>query len=89
MAEEMLDWTGSTIELSTEPEQAVQELQLLLQDEGALRQQRRTNVYNTLQRHDWRQRIHTLCTLNGWDVPAALHDELQQLEALALQWRMD
>jgi hypothetical protein len=82
MADEMLDWPGSTIELSTDPHTAVQELQGLLQDDEALQQQRRSNVRHTLQRHDWRQRIHTLCTLNGWDVPPALHDELQQLEAM-------
>ncbi len=87
MADEMLDWQGSTIELSASPEEAVQELQLLLRDEEALLQQRRINVHNTLQRHDWRQRIQTLCCLNGWDAPPALHDELQQLDALALQWR--
>ena len=89
MADEMLNWQGSTVELSAEPEEAVQELQLLLRDEDAMQQQRRINVHNTLQRHDWRQRIHTLCGLNDWEVPAALQDELQQLEALALQWRVD
>jgi hypothetical protein len=87
MADEMLDWEGSTIELSAVPDEAVQELQLLLQDEDALQQQRRVNVHNTVQRHDWRQRIQTLCGLNRWEVPITLQDELQQLEALALQWR--
>jgi Glycosyl transferases group 1 len=87
MADEMLDWPGSTIELSASPEEAVHALQELLQDEAALQQQRRLNVHHTVQRHDWRQRIHTLCGLNGWAVPPALQDELQQLEALAQQWR--
>ncbi len=87
MADEMLDWEGSTIELSAEPEEAVQDLQALLQDEEAMSQQRRVNVRNTLQRHDWRQRIATLCGLNDWDVPSSLQDELQQLEALADLWR--
>jgi hypothetical protein len=89
MADEMLDWPGSTLELSTVPEAATQELQALLQDERALSQQRRINVHNTLMRHDWRQRIHTLCHLNQWEVPPALQDELQQLDALALTWRVD
>ena len=52
MADAMLDWVGSTIELSTVPEEAVQELQALLQDEARLQQQRRVNVHHTLQRHD-------------------------------------
>jgi hypothetical protein len=87
MADEMLDWHGSTIELSASPEEAVHELQLLLRDQDVLLQQRRINVHNTLERLDWRQRIHALCGLNGWEVPPALHDELQQVSALAHQWR--
>jgi hypothetical protein len=87
MADEMLDWQGSTVELSAVPEEAVQELQGLLQDEDALRAQRRSNVRNMLERHDWRQRIHTLCGLNGWEIPPALQDELQQLQALTQHWR--
>jgi hypothetical protein len=84
MADEMLNWPGSTIELSTDPQEAVQELQRLLQNEEALQEQRRINVRNTLQRHDWRQRIVSLCALNQWEVPQALQDELQQLDALLL-----
>lgn len=87
MADEMLDWQGSTVELSTDPEQAVQQLQELLRDEDALQQQRRSNVAHMLERHDWRQRIHTLCGLHGWDLPGRLQDELQQLDALAHSWR--
>jgi hypothetical protein len=87
MADEMLDWEGSTIELSAVPEEAVQELQGLLNNEESMQSQRRINVRHTLQRHDWRQRIHALCALNDWDVPPVLHDELQQLEALAHEWR--
>lgn len=86
MADEMLNWEGSTLELSTSPQEAVQELQTLLQDEERMQQQRRVNVHNTLQQHDWRQRILTLCTLNGWHVPAGLRDELQQLDALKQSW---
>ena len=87
MADEMLGWAGSTTELSAVPVEAVQQLRALLQDEEALLAQRRANVREVLQRHDWRQRIHSLCTQNGWDAPPALHDELQQLEALTLPWR--
>jgi Glycosyl transferases group 1 len=87
MADEMLAWEGSTLELSASPEEAVHELQALLDDEDRMQQQRRVNTYNTLQRHDWRHRILALCTLNGWDIPAALHSELQTLDALAHSWR--
>ena len=87
MADDMLDWEGSTIEVSTRPDEAVQELQQLLRDEDAMLQQRNRHVHNTLLRPDWRQRIHTLCGLNGWDVPAALQDELQELDALTRHWQ--
>ena len=87
MADEMLDWPGSTIELSAVPEEAVHELQSLLQNEGELQQQRRSNVRNTLERHDWRLRIQSLCRLHDWSVPTTLLDELQQLEALAQLWQ--
>ncbi len=87
MADEMLDWAGSTTELSAVPEEAVHELQLLLADEETHQQQRRRNVRNIIERHDWRQRIQCLCVLHGWPVPRALQDELQQLEALAQVWQ--
>ena len=87
MAEDMLAWPGSTHELSEVPGEATQELEALLRNDDGLQHQRRVNVYNTIQRHDWRQRIQTLCGFNGWSLPSGLKDELQQLEALALQWR--
>jgi hypothetical protein len=87
MADEMLDWEASTVELSHTPDEAVLELQDILKDVAALQQKSRRNVLHTVQRHDWRQRIKVLCDLNGWEVSPALKDELAQLEALAYQWR--
>jgi hypothetical protein len=88
MADDMLNWEGCTRELSSVPQEAVQELRGFLLDKADMQEQRRVNVYNTLQRHDWRQRILTLCAFNGWDAPARLQDELQQLDALAQSWRV-
>jgi Glycosyl transferases group 1 len=86
MADDMLDWVGSTVELSESPVDATEELRLLLQDDESLGQQRRINVHQIVKRHDWRDRIRTLCALNGWPVPPALLSELEQLDQLAMQW---
>jgi hypothetical protein len=88
MADDMLHWEGCTRELSGSPQEAVQELQALLEDEAGMHAQRRVNVYNTLKHHDWRKRILSLCALNTWEVPARLQDELQQLGALEQSWRV-
>lgn len=87
MADDMLAWEGSTIELSHEPGEAVHELQQILRHEEQLVHQRRLNVFNTVERHDWRRRIGVLCRINSWAVPQTLKDELEQLSALSQKWR--
>lgn len=89
MADEMLDWEGSTIELSQQPSEAVHELQQILRNEDALAHQRRRNIFHTLERHDWRHRIGVLCRLNSWVVPQTLTDELEQLSELSQTWRLE
>jgi hypothetical protein len=84
MADEMLNWPDCTIELSTDPTAAVEQLQNLLADVDRIQHQGRINVRNTVERHDWRLRIQEMCRLNGWAEPTVLKDELQQLQALAL-----
>lgn len=86
MAEDMLSWEGSTVELSTDPQAAVLELQALLRNEEALTHQRRLNIHHTIVQHDWRYRIRRLCELHGWTSPPVLQAELAQLDALARRW---
>ena len=87
MADEMLDWSGSTVELADCAVEAVDQLQNLLQQDESLRQQRRLNVFNTMTRHDWRHRILQLCGLHAWSIPAVLQMEMEQLQEVAEIWR--
>lgn len=86
MADDMLNWQGCTFELSDSPEQASAELQQVLANNDKYHQQRRTNIRNTVARHDWRYRISTLCALHGWSKPEKLNEELGQLQELAGLW---
>lgn len=88
MADEMLDWAGSTVELAESAGDAADQLHALLRDEEAQHQQRRMNIVNTVSRHDWRLRIRQLCAWHAWPVPQELKNELEQLQALAEQWRV-
>lgn len=87
MADEMLCWNGSTIELSDSPEEAANELVAMLRANDEWEQQRRSNVFNTMMRHDWRSRIKDLCSLNGFDAPAALERDLHLVKESAQQWQ--
>ncbi len=87
MADEMLNWTGSTVELADSAADAVDQLRLLLQQEDVLHQQRRINIFNTVSHHDWRQRILQLCSWHAWTIPEGLKNELEQLQVLAERWR--
>lgn len=83
MADEMLCWPGATVELADDPGQAAAELEQLLAMNADLDAQRRTNVHQTVSRHDWRYRIVALCGLAGIAVPAALEADLARLRDLA------
>jgi len=87
MADEMLDWTGATIELPQAPQDGVHALLSLLADNDAWAGQRRANIHHTMRRHDWRERIGSLCALHGWETPAILQHEREQLAELAETWR--
>jgi hypothetical protein len=83
MAEEMLSWPGSTLELSSQPTQALEQLQDIFMNESGFLAQRKQNVHQMLMRHDWRYRIQTLCDLWDWPVPAALEKDLAEIHRLS------
>ncbi|ABL64938.1 glycosyltransferase [Chlorobium phaeobacteroides] len=83
MAEDMLFWQDSTVELSVDPKVAADELIALLSQNDALEQQRRTNIYQMLSHHDWRYRIEAFCKMMDLPIPEALHDDLSRLHELA------
>jgi len=82
MADEMLCWPNATIELSEDPQTAVEELVTLLSRNDSLEQQRRTNIFQTLTHHDWRYRIETFCRIMDLPVPKALLTDLASLQEL-------
>jgi hypothetical protein len=87
MADEMLNWANATLELPESPQEAADVLQLLLADNDSHTEQRRLNIYNTMQQHDWRARIGSLCELQGWEPPSVLKEELEQLAQRREAWR--
>lgn len=74
-------WDGATLEISpTDPASAwplLREATLDWTPDRARRQQRFAR-----ERLDWRHRLHSLCTVMGWPLPAPLLSQLQDLSAL-------
>jgi hypothetical protein len=83
MADDMLFWPDATLELSADPDTAADELQDLLSRNESLAQQRRSNIFHTVNNHDWRYRIAALCRLFDLPPPQALLDDIQHLQALS------
>ena len=82
MADEMLFWPEATLELSTDPQTASDELESLLSRNETLDAQRRSNIFHTLHHHDWRHRIITMCKLFNLPPPQTLQDDIARLLAL-------
>lgn len=57
---QLLDWEDATIDLSDDPQKAVHEIELLLEDEARLKSAHKRNHQKCLLRHDWRNRIQTM-----------------------------
>ncbi len=83
MADDMLFWQNSTIELSDDPRVASDELIALLSRNDSLEQQRSTNIFQILLNHDWRYRIEAFCAMMGLPIPVALPDDLLRLQELS------
>ena len=83
MADEMLFWPNTTVELSEDPETAGNELVTLLSHNDSLEAQRRTNIFQMLSHHDWRYRIKTFCQMMNLPLPKTLNHDLCLLEERA------
>jgi hypothetical protein len=79
MADDMLCWSGATIELSDNPEIAADEIEGLLGNNDAWLQQRQTNIANILKMHDWRYRIRDFCELMQMPAPTKLKQDLARI----------
>ena len=82
MAEDMLCWPGATLELSSQPLQAIEQLEHIFNTD-AHHEQRRRNIHEMLLRHDWRKRIQAICKLWDWPIPTTLQQDHEKLELLA------
>ena len=82
IANELLDWEDSTIELPDDPQASVACIQDLLQDAPRLRAIQQRNYLQTLSRHDWRLRIRDWLQELGVPLPQPL---VEQLEAIKNQ----
>ncbi len=83
MADDMLFWPKSTVELSDDPEIASDELIKLLLNNDDLEEQRRSNIYHTISNHDWRYRIESFCKMMNIQIPQSLSDDLMCVHDLA------
>jgi hypothetical protein len=82
MADEMLFWPESTIELPDDAAEAVTALESLFKiDESQFAELRATNIRHMMQRHDIRHRISDLLSAFGIALPAALAEELLSLQS--------
>jgi hypothetical protein len=86
MADDMLFWPGATVELADDPRQAGEEVLDLLRRNDELAAQRRSNIRHAILRHDWRDRIRSMCGLFGLPQPPALVEDLERLQALAAEF---
>ena len=83
MADEMLNWDGSTIELPDNLNEAINTLDDLIKSNDTLDIQRIINKKNMITKHDWRYRIKDMCGLFGLEMPDKLNDDLGKLSDLS------
>jgi Glycosyl transferases group 1 len=85
IADELLNWEDSTIELPEYPQKSVELIEELLQNTVRLDNIRKRNYINSLARHDWRHRIASIFEAVNIPLPDVLVQELSQLKGLYQQ----
>ncbi len=81
LADDLLDWENSTIELPSDGEEAVEQIKELLKYPDRLGEISKRNYEQNLRRHDWRWRIKQMLELLKTPVPTKLNAQLQEIEA--------
>ncbi|MBD2020133.1 glycosyltransferase family 1 protein [Leptolyngbya sp. FACHB-36] len=81
LADELLDWKDSTIDLPDDPCESVDFIHALLQDTPRLHAIHQRNYLRNLDRHDWRHRLQTLLTTLGLPLPHALAQQLDDVRS--------
>jgi len=85
IADELMNWENSTIELPDDPQQSVELIEELLKDEKLLHSIHRRNYLESLARHDWRYRIQSMFETMNIPLPHQLRQDLSKLKMLSLQ----
>ena len=88
VADELLNWEDSTIELPEDPRKSVELIEELLQDTTRLHAIHKRNYIESLACHDWRHRIQTIFEAVNLPLPDVLREELSQLKTLHKQYSM-
>jgi hypothetical protein len=79
---ELMDWHEATIDLPEDSDEAIAVVHEVLKDKEAMAERRLRNVLEAMRRHDTRLRIKTTLNKLGLKTPAALAEQLSQLDAL-------
>lgn len=80
LADELLDWEDSTIELPDDPQGGVEVITSLLVDPDRLERIRQRNYLENLGRHDWRSRIKDMLQTLEVSLPSPLAQQLAHLQ---------
>lgn len=79
MAQEMLAWENSTIELPDDPPGAIETITSIASNTSLQREIRQRNVAEMRSRHDWRYRIRDIYQQFEIELPSSLVSELDEL----------
>lgn len=82
LMDELLNWEDATIELPDDPQQSVEFIDELLQDEVRLNGIYKRNYVESLARHDWRHRIQSMLETVKIPLPQGLGEELSQIKRI-------
>lgn len=85
LVKEHINWENSTIELPAEVDAACAKIEEVLMDVEGMQRQGLLNTSETVARHDSRYRLRNMFAKLGFDEPAFLGDEIEQLAALNAQ----
>jgi hypothetical protein len=83
VVDELLNWEDSTIELPEDPQESVEIVEQLLQDQNRLNSIHRRNYLENLAKHDWRHRIQLMLETLNLSLPPRLVEELSQIKELS------
>jgi hypothetical protein len=86
MADDMLYWENSTIELSDNAEAAVDELKSILIDDDDCNFQRANNISHVMRKHDWRFRLQDLSEKCGINFNKYLDEDIQLVNNRSKEW---